>query len=460
MLETIENKKSINNCIQLKLNEVLELKEILNELKKNQDTFNIMSKSNSFKLEIININDKLIFKYDDMLLIELKALVYNDNINKGFTVNYDLLLNELFNTALYIDFENNSLKYIAENNQINIIENINYKLSKKLIYNPIKSIDFDNINLKDYNNNSYSQKVELNNFIVYFNFDNRDISFLESIKDTKLKAKSQPYYKTSIYSSSNIPKLKDKNFNLDKFIEYISNGILETTFEDLETNKIEYFYKNERQQFYKEYSKCFDKYSFDEIRSIVLNELSLSRIFLNDLFQSDNKYNSLNDFLINNFNINSIQKQLKELRNKDILSKELKDRLDYIIYLESIKDLETYINSKVNEFNYFQSIYNGYIFTSKYLNKNYLDKFSDNVIKGIIAKIELNLKSKSLELFKIILTDKKLNSKSFKENYNLDINYHITTDFIKKIKDRFKNDNITLENIESYNDKISTYRVY
>lgn len=38
---------------------------------------------------------------------------------------------------------------------------------------------------------------------------------------------------------------------------------------------------------------------------------------------------------------------------------------------------------------------------------------------------------------------------------------HIVIDksFIEKIRDRFKQNNITLENIETYNSKLQTYRI-
>ena len=455
MLETKENIKSLNNCFKLWLNEVLELKEILKELKKNQDIFNIMSKSNSYYLEIVNVNNKLCFKYDDIILIELKTNLYNDNVNKGFKVNYDLILSDSFNTALYIDFENSIFKYSSDNNQINIISNHSETYIKKF-----QNIDFETIInnelLVDYTFKVYNEKIELNHFIVYFKNNNIDINFLENIKELKLKPKKQTFFKGFTIPTHNLPSLKKEKFNLDKFKEYIYNGILETTFEDLEKNTIEYFYKVERSNFYKEYDIVFKKYSYDEIREIILNDFYLFDLFYNDFINHEIKYNSIESYLLDNFE--SLKDRIVKIKSS-IADNKLINMIEKYEEEVKIKELETYIKSKVNEFTYFQTIYNDYIATSYCLNKSYLDKFDSNLIKGIIEKIEVNLKNKSLELFKIILSDKKLNSKNFKENYDLNINYEIDKSFIEKIRDRFKQNNITLENIETYNSKLQTYRI-
>jgi len=436
---------SKNNLFMLK-SQVLEIKEILKVISKH--FLNLQKYSCNLIFSIKN-NELYIYidKYlENNFIIKLKCKYKHDDI--VFKLNVPTFLNDLIREDLLIDLD---IVEILQNFQYNGIMNIikNCGNSLNLEYNEDLKISLNN-------------NLDLEYNIIYYKDDIKEyqkelINELSLIDYRKLKPKKLYGQTKDTIPAHSLPSLRKEKFNLDKFKEYIYTGILETTYEDLEKNTIEYFYKLERSNFYKEYDIVFKKYSYDEIREIIIKEYNLFSEFYNSFINHELKYNSIENYLKDNFQ--SLKDRIVKFKSS-ITDNKLISMIKKYEEEIKIKELETYINSKVNEFTYFQAIFNNYIFTTNCLNKSYLDKFDNNLIKEIIEKIEVNLKNKSLELFKIILSDKKLNSKNFKENYDLNITYTIDKSFIEKIRDRFKQNNITLENIETYNNKIQAYRIH
>ena len=428
MIETKENKKSLNNCFRILKSEVLELKEILKII----DNNNKIALNND--IQIINLNNQLIFNinkldnsrigYSYQFTIILKLSCYND-LNQAFSLNRSCFLTDLIGIYdLLIDFNNKCLKMNTIKDNVNIIEKTRMNYNNNTVLDLDNFIDIDTLDLLN-KNNSF-EIIETNKFIVYTSSQQKELlKELSLIDNNKLKSKKLYSQIKDSLPSNNLSSLKKEKFNLDKFKEYIASGILETSFEDLETNKIEYLYKVERSNFYKEYEIVFNKYSFDEIRNIILKEYDLFSMFYYDFIRSENKYTSINSYLIENFE--SLKNELLNLEFKEILSFELISMIDK--HKEEVKIKEIYNNLS-------KELFAGIIKNDTLiLSLDLVDRFlkTKNQDKNIVHNLIYN---EVLEKFKSLYDRMTLESNYIIDNTNklskhLDFMYSINTNLYK-----------------------------